>query len=407
LKNSFILDSGATAHVCNNQNRFTNLRKAQGEQLIAGNTTIPIIGFGNIQITIQSPNGPRVITLKDTAYVPSFHTNVVALRRFNQKGVYWDQMNNTLIRDNQTFGYIEERHQQWVLEYNSPSNSAFPAHSAKPRSLRASMKTWHRRLGHLNKEAIKHLLTQAKMDSINKDTITNEASEEIQIGEDPTKDDHDQLCEICQVSNSKKQISRQPVPRATNPFEKVHLDLIPFKRAYNGKEWVEHFLDDCTRMNHIRTMSKKSEAFQGVKDYVALIKRQYGCDVKILRLDGEKSLDKRFIEWANRKGIKIERSASYTPEQNGAAERSGGVIIARARLLRIDSQLPKYLWPEFVQTAADLINISPSRQLGWKSPLEKLQIALERPITNQRSRIARLKIYGCRAYALITKIPRL
>ena len=405
LKNSFILDSGATAHVCNDKDRFITFRKAQEEQLIAGNTTIPIIGFGNIQITIQTPSGSRVITLLDTAFVPSFHTNVVALRRFNQKNVYWDQMKNILIRDNKTFGYIQEKHQQWVLEYNPLSDSAFPAHSAKPRSLRASIKTWHRRLGHLNKEALKHLLSQANKDPINNN---NESSEEIQlIQEDPIEDNHGQLCETCQISNSKKQISRQPVPRAMNPFEKVHLDLIQFTNAYNGKKWLEHFLDDCTRMNHIRTLSTKGQAFQGVKDYIAFIKRQYGCDVKILRLDGEKSLDKRLIEWANQKGIKIERSAPYTPEQNGAAERSGGVIIARARLLRIDSQLPNYLWPEFVQTAADLINISPSRQLEWKSPLEKLQITLKRPITNRRSRISRLRAYGCRAYALITKIPRL
>ena len=93
------------------------------------------------------------------------------------------------------------------------------------------------------------------------------------------------------------------------------------------------------------------------------MKRQYNKDIKILRIDRERSLSKRFIAWTNKLGIVVERSALYTPEQNGAAERLGGVILARARLLQISSQLPKNLWPEIVQTAAYLLNQSPTRQL--------------------------------------------
>ena len=95
--------------------------------------------------------------------------------------------------------------------------------------------------------------------------------------------------------------------------------------------------------------------------------------MRILYLDGEKALGKRFDRWVARKGLSIEESAPYTQAQNGPAERSGGVIIQKARCMRVHAGLPEELWPEPVQTAAYVTNRTPSRQLNWKTPLEMLQ----------------------------------
>ena len=296
---------------------------------------------------MDSPNGPKEITLKDTAFIPSFHTNVIALRKFNKKGVYWDQINNTLIRKDQTFCYIQEQHKQWVLEYN-PLDSAFPAHSAKPKLSEASTNTWYKRYKHLNKEAIEHLSTAVTRAKV-------------------TIKDIPQSCKTCNISNSKRQISRRPAVRASELFGKVNLDLIQFHKAYNEDQILLHFLEDSIQLHYVYTMPDKGMAFQTVQDFVAFVKRQYNKDIKILRVDRERSLSKQFIAWTNKLGIVVERSALYTPKQNGAAERSRGVILARARLLQISSQLPKNLWPEIVQTAAYLLNQSPTRQLQWKT----------------------------------------
>src|SRR4051794_38758823 len=52
-----------------------------------------------------------------------------------------------------------------------------------------------------------------------------------------------------------------------------------------------------------------------------------------IRLDGETSLGTNLDIWASKKGIVIERSAPYTPAQNGAAERSGKELIIKARAM--------------------------------------------------------------------------
>jgi hypothetical protein len=120
LRDSFILDSGATVHVCNSRKRFASFTPASEDDLLyAGNTIVPIEGFGPIDVTIQTPNGPKLIELQNTALISSFHTSVVSLKRMVAKGVYWDMENNRLTRGGNTFCTVESHHDQWVLEYNS------------------------------------------------------------------------------------------------------------------------------------------------------------------------------------------------------------------------------------------------------------------------------------------------
>jgi transposase InsO family protein len=128
----------------------------------------------------------------------------------------------------------------------------------------------------------------------------------------------------------------------------------------NNDEYVIHFLDDCTRMNFVYTLNEKKGSLATVQNFCAMTERQYNLPVKTFKLDGETSLLSKFKEWALKKGITIERSPPYTPDQNGAAERSGGVLIARATSLRIEANLPETLWPEIYRTAGYLINRSPT-----------------------------------------------
>src|SRR6266487_3203976 len=123
LANSFILDSGAIVHVCNNRTRIRNLRPAHSDDyLLAGKDTIPIEGFGSVEISVERESGgKRQIVLENTAFVPSFHTSVVSLRKFRQRNVYWDMENLQLVWEGKTFCKTPERHGQWVLEYNQPT----------------------------------------------------------------------------------------------------------------------------------------------------------------------------------------------------------------------------------------------------------------------------------------------
>jgi hypothetical protein len=86
------------------------------------------------------------------------------------------------------------------------------------------------------------------------------------------------------------------------------------------------------------------------------------------------------------------------------AEQSGGVIVGKARRLRIDTLLPEDLWPEFIRTAVYLINRSPTRILDWQTPIERLGQLLG--INKRKPNLFQVEIYGCRSYARIRNLPK-
>jgi hypothetical protein len=64
-----------------------------------------------------------------------------------------------------------------------------------------------------------------------------------------------------------------------------------------------------------------------------------------------KGLVKTFFE---ERSIQLEPSASDTQEQNGGAERLGGVVMTKARAMR--GHLPHQLWSDIVSAAVYFLN---------------------------------------------------
>ena len=100
----------------------------------------------------------------------------------------------------------------------------------------------------------------------------------------------------------------------------------------------------------------------------------------------------------------IEPSAPDTQAQNGAAERSGGVIKDKARAMRLDANLPWQMWPEIVRSAVYLFNRTPRYGNGWKTPHEVFftTAALRQGMVTKpkKPNQAHLRVYGCKAFAL-------
>jgi hypothetical protein len=126
------------------------------------------------------------------------------------------------------------------------------------------------------------------------------------------------------LTNAQRKISRRPLTRAENPFEKVHFDLIQLSEGYNKDCWANHFLCDATRFHILTTFAGKHEATRSVKAVLDWIKTQFDCEVKILQFDGERALGNRFKKICRKRGIQCQQTVPYTSEQNGPIERTGG-----------------------------------------------------------------------------------
>ncbi|GAB2300656.1 hypothetical protein Dimus_038630 [Dionaea muscipula] len=97
-----------------------------------------------------------------------------------------------------------------------------------------------------------------------------------------------------------------------------------------------------------------------------------------------------FDNFCKLNGIERHKTVVNTPQQNGIAERMNRTLLEKVRCLLFTSKLPKYFWGEALNTAAYLINLSPSTALNFKCPYE---------IWNKRPPcLDHLKIFGCAAY---------
>uniref|UniRef100_A0A2N9HAF6 Integrase catalytic domain-containing protein n=1 Tax=Fagus sylvatica TaxID=28930 RepID=A0A2N9HAF6_FAGSY len=73
--------------------------------------------------------------------------------------------------------------------------------------------------------------------------------------------------------------------------------------------------------------------------------------------------DNAFQQFLESRGIIHQTSCVRTPQQNGIAERKNGPILAIARALMLQMNVPKLFWADAVLTAAYLLNRMPSRIL--------------------------------------------
>jgi hypothetical protein len=82
-------------------------------------------------------------------------------------------------------------------------------------------------------------------------------------------------------------------------------------------------------------------------------------DVQMSLVESDEGLD--FISDT---GITVKLSAPDVHAQNGAAKKSGGVLVTRARKLKLHLGLPDSLDTEIYKAAAYMLNRSPTRRLG-------------------------------------------
>ena len=89
LANSFILDCGSPIHIYNNLHRFdqTTFQKPDRvDPILTGDSCSYVEGYGEVQVNVNTPAGEQLFQLKNVAYIPGFHTNVISHRKLRQAG---------------------------------------------------------------------------------------------------------------------------------------------------------------------------------------------------------------------------------------------------------------------------------------------------------------------------------
>ena len=148
------------------------------------------------------------------------------------------------------------------------------------------------------------------------------------------------------------------------------------------------FIDDFSRKVWVYFLKHKSDVFSSFKYWKTMIENQTGKKIKWLRTDnGLEFCSNEFNNYCKEEGIARHRTVTYTPQQNGVAERMNKTLLERVRCMLSDSGLPKSFWAEAAQTACFLVNRSPSSAIDFKTP--------EDVWTGKSPDYSYLKPFGC------------
>lgn len=138
-------------------------------------------------------------------------------------------------------------------------------------------------------------------------------------------------------------------------------------------------------------MKKKDEAFDKFVVWKMIVENQSEKKVKKLITDnGLEYCNHYFDKFCRDEGIVRHRTCTYTPQQNGIAERLNHTIMDKVRSILSESGLDQTFWAEAASTAVYLINKSPSTAIEFDLPEEKWTSALPD--------LSGLKKFGCLAY---------
>jgi len=144
------------------------------------------------------------------------------------------------------------------------------------------------------------------------------------------------------------------------------------------------WIDNASRFVIVLISRTKGEAFEAFKTLHPQLARLKDKKIKFLRSDNAleygASLDHRldrstpssaFADYLKTSGIVHEYTVSYSPEQNGVAERMNRTLLEMVNSMLHENEVPSELWAEALQTAVNLRSRAPtSAHPAGKTPFE-------------------------------------
>ena len=383
----WILDSGATCHMCNKESMFRNLQALTTplNVTLGDGRKLKAVGRGNVVLTMNLPQGKvKSRTLHDVLFVPDPAYNLLSITSTSKKGkVTTFTEVGCEIRDFKS-KLIASGYREGSLYYLDQGG---PIHQACSSSHQNSQKEmiWHRRFGHLGAKGMQELAKNQMVSGLDFDWRQESG-----------------FCESCVKGKSHRlPFKHSHRKRSDHPLELIHSDVCGKigTRSLSGGEYFVTFVDDHTRHVWVYILKHKSEVLQRFQEWKALVEKSSGRQVKILRSDnGGEYTSREFTSYLTKEGIKHELTTPHTPQQNGIAERLNRTLIEGVRTMLADSKLPHQFWAEALSTIVYLRNRSPTKVVEGITPFEAW--------SGSKPNVHFLRVFGCSAYAHVPKVER-
>lgn len=373
-KKEWILDSGATAHMCNDEFEIKNARAPQKRKVvIANNETIEIKNVGSVDECIILNGQKSVIRIDDVHCIPDICANLLSVSKLVKK--------NYEVIFNAAGAKIYDEKKK-LIATASMVNDLFKLDTGTENVHVAFVSEailWHKRLGHVSVSNMNFLKKSVKGIEI-----------------PPSMP-----CEVCTQGKQTRLPFKNNGTRAVSLLQIVHSDVCgPMSvSSIGGAKYYVSFIDDFSRKYFVYIIKQKSQVFECFQKFKALVENQTDKKIKIFRSDGGGEFDnKQFTDLCEREGIMHQKTAPYTPQQNGMSERANRTIMEKVRCMLYGAKLSKGFWAEAVKYAVDVINSLPNSANRQKCPDEIW--------FGYAPNMNKFKVFGCKAYAHVPNQKR-
>jgi hypothetical protein len=286
---SWILDSGASDHICGSLYWFDSYNQITP---IAIKLPTGHVSFATISGTIKFSN---TLTLHNVLYVSNFTLNLISVSKMCKTLGCTISFNGStcMIQEKESLKTIGSAEQVEDLYYLNHSHKSVHVSSLSTTSLPNSA-LWHFRLGHLS---------TSRMSSMNLDfpfiDVDNKAT-----------------CDVCHYAKQKKLPFHSSFNKADKLFELLHFDIWgPIAiQSIHGHSYFLTAVDDYSRYTWAILMKSKSETKTHVQNLIKLIETQFSVKTKCIRTDNGPEFFMH--DFFAKTGIVHQTSCVETPQQN-------------------------------------------------------------------------------------------
>lgn len=378
----WLLDSGASKHMTNRREWFSELRQSRGESIKLGDdATCQVEGTGTILIQRYVDGKWESGRLEDVLYIPTLRKNLFSVGVCTQK-------NHSVTFKDDCVQIFEDNvlKASGIRQSNQLYRMLFKVVTGYEANVAScdTLKRWHERLGHVNVGYLRKMVSKDLVNGVK------------------FLDNEDFFCEGCQHGKQHR-LPFRPNPRLkTEPGEFIHTDMCgPMPQpSLGGNRFFVLFKDDATGFRYIYFVQHRGDVFERFKAFERLVENKFQRPVRMIRSDcGTEYTNGDMQQYLASKGIQFEASAPYTPEQNGRSEREMRTVVESARSMIYSKKIPIPLWAEAVNTAVyTYIEPSPSVQAGDSTPYELW--------TGKKPSLSHVKVFGCDAFVHVPKQKR-
>lgn len=328
------MDTGASDHMCYNRTLFSNIDCSVKKLVKMGNGSIvTVAGMG--QVELEAWNGEEWVhtELNEVLYIPEFKINLFSVVKALDKGYkLYSNKNTTEIRDSTGRICATAVRQGKFFKMN------FKLKNVAHCNIAESILDWHNKLVHMNFETVKRVLKENNVFF---------------------KDNQNNFCKNCLVGKQHRLPFKTSNSQTTKIGQLIHADLCgPFENeSIGGANYFLLLKDDFSNYRVTYFIKNKSETRQKIELFIKFFENQSGNKIKTLRTDnGLEFVNEGLNNLLAQHGIKHEKSCTYTPQQNGRAERENRTLVEAARTLIHSKNLDKKFWAEAINTIVFVLN---------------------------------------------------